>query len=66
VVKNRDREIKAWAEKLRSVEENCSMALVMGNNHYQGFAPYTANALRLELGLDDLVWDEKKQSKLEF
>jgi uncharacterized protein YecE (DUF72 family) len=66
VVKNRDKEIKAWAEKLRSIEGEASTALVMGNNHYQGFAPYTANALRLELGLSDLVWDEKKQEKLEF
>ena len=40
------------------------MALVMTNNHYQGFAPATANALRIELGLSDLVWDEKKQEKL--
>ena len=66
VVKDRSTEIKAWAEKLKKIEDECSMAIVMGNNHYQGFAPYTANALRLELGLSDLVWDEKKQRKLEF
>ena len=66
VVKDRSDSIKAWAEKLRSVEDEASMAIVMGNNHYQGFAPYTANALRLELGLSDLKWDEKKQTKLEF
>ncbi|MFB5625050.1 MAG: DUF72 domain-containing protein, partial [Nitrosopumilus sp.] len=65
VVKDRSTEIRAWAEKLRSIKDKASMALVMGNNHYQGFAPYTANALRLELGMSDLVWDEKKQSKLE-
>ena len=64
VVKNRYSEIKTWAEKLHSVEGKVSRAMIMGNNHYQGFAPYTANALRLELGLSDLVWDEKKQGKL--
>ncbi len=50
----------------KKIEDEASMALVMTNNHYQGFAPATANSLRLELGMSDLVWDEKKQTKLEF
>jgi len=66
VVLDRSDSIRAWAAKLKKIEGEASMALVMTNNHYQGFAPATANSLRLELGMSDLVWDEKKQTKLEF
>ncbi|GBF24176.1 hypothetical protein MnTg01_00514 [archaeon MnTg01] len=66
VVRDRSDSIKAWAAKLKKIEGEASMALIMTNNHYQGFAPATANSLRLELGMSDLVWDEKKQTKLEF
>jgi hypothetical protein len=38
----------------------------MTNNHLQGFGPATANSLRMQLGLEELIWDEKKQQKLEF
>ena len=38
----------------------------INSTYYQGFASATANSLRLELGMSDLVWDEKKQTKLGF
>ena len=66
VVLDRSDSIKAWVEKIKEVSDKVSSIVVATNNHYQGFAPYTANALRLELGMSDLVWDEKKQTKLEF
>ena len=66
VVLDRSDSIKAWVEKIKEVSDKVSSIVVAINNHYQGFAPYTANALRLELGMSDLVWDEKKQTKLEF
>jgi len=66
VVKDRTEQIKNWAAKLKEIENEITFGIVMSNNHYQGFAPATANSLRLELGLSDLVWDEKKQQKLEF
>jgi len=40
--------------------------MIMANNHFEGYAPSTANTLRMNLGLNELVWDEKKQKKLEF
>ncbi len=64
VVLDKGDPIRGWADKLKKIESDATLALVMTNNHYQGFAPATANALRLELGLPDLVWDEKKQEKL--
>jgi hypothetical protein len=38
--------------------------MVMTNNHFEGFGPATANSLRLNLGMDELIWEEKKQKKL--
>lgn len=66
VVRDKKEQIKKWAQKLKELDEKRTFGIVMSNNHYQGFAPATANSLRLELGLSDLVWDEKKQKKLEF
>lgn len=66
VVRDRNESIKSWADKIKKIEDKVSSIVVATNNHYQGFAPATANSLRLEFGLSDLVWDEKKQKKLEF
>ena len=66
VVRDRTQSIKNWADKIKKIRTKVSSIVVATNNHYQGFAPATANALRLELGLSDLVWDEKKQKRLEF
>ncbi len=64
VILDKSDAIQGWAEKIKKIQSEAALGLVMTNNHYQGFAPATANALRLELGLSDLVWDEKKQEKL--
>jgi len=64
VVRDKSEEIKAWAGKIKEIQEKVSSIVIATNNHYQGFAPSTANSLRLELGMTDLVWDEKKQTKL--
>jgi len=42
------------------------MAIIMANNHFEGYGPATANTLRIQLGLSELMWDEKRQAKLEF
>ena len=65
-MRDRTDSIHAWAGKIKEISDKVSRIIVATNNHYQGFAPATANALRLELGMSDLVWDEKKQQKLEF
>ena len=38
--------------------------MVMTNNHYEGFGPATANSLRMQLGMNELIWEEKKQKTL--
>ena len=58
--------ISSWAAKLESAKDKVSLALVMTNNHYQGFAPATANSIRVKLGLDELSFSDRKQATLEF
>ena len=63
VVKNKDKLITNWAKKLKVIQ-NIPQAFLMANNHYEGFGPATANSLRMQLGMRDLIWDEKKQKTL--
>jgi uncharacterized protein YecE (DUF72 family) len=63
---NRKESIQKWADKIKKLENKVALAMVMSNNHYEGFGPATANTLRMQLGLEELAWDEKKQQKLEF
>lgn len=58
-------QIKRWAEKLKEIK-NIPLAMVMANNHFEGFGPATANSLRMNLGMEELVWEEKKQKTLSF
>jgi len=62
VTKNKKDQIKNWADKLKI--QDIPLALVMTNNHYEGFGPSTANSLRLQLGMRELIWEEKKQKTL--
>ena len=64
VVRDKGEPIRNWAYKIKEIGDRAELGIVMSNNHYQGFAPATANSLSLELGLSDLVWDEKKQRKI--
>ncbi|MCV0393060.1 MAG: DUF72 domain-containing protein [Nitrosopumilus sp.] len=63
VSKDRLNMIKDWANKLKDIQD-IPLAMVMTNNHYEGFGPATANSLRMELGLRELIWEEKKQNTL--
>ena len=56
--------IQNWADKIKKLK--VESAIIMANNHFEGFGPFTANTLRMQLGLPELIWDEKKQQKLEF
>jgi hypothetical protein len=38
--------------------------MVLTNNHFEGFGPSTANSLRMQLGMRELIWEEKKQKTL--
>ncbi len=63
VSKERKEQIKNWANKLESIQD-VPLAMVMTNNHYEGFGPATANSLRMQLGMNELIWEEKKQKTL--
>ena len=61
---NRKNQIKNWAEKLKEIK-NIPFAMIMANNHFEGFGPATANSLRMNLGMRELIWEEKKQKTLQ-
>jgi uncharacterized protein YecE (DUF72 family) len=61
--KDRTEQITSWANKIKSIK-NIAFGILMANNHYEGFAPETANKLRLALGLDKVTWYDKKQRSL--
>ena len=66
VIIDRKEAIQKWADRIKKLENKVTLAMVMTNNHFEGYGPATANTLRMQLGLEELVWDEKEQQKLEF
>lgn len=60
VTKNKEKEIRRWTDKLQETK-NISHAMVMANNHFEGFGPATANSLRINLGMKKLIWEQEKQ-----
>lgn len=62
--KDRSSQMKSWIEKLRKIEHQISYAMILANNRYEGFGPGTANKLRTLLGLDSLIFADKKQRTL--
>lgn len=65
ISKNREDWIKEFASKLEEIK-GISLAMVMTNNHFEGFGPATANSLRTYLGMKELMWEEKRQKTLSF
>lgn len=63
VTKDKEELILKWAMKLKKIKD-IPLAMVMTNNHYEGFGPSTANSLRMQLGMNELIWEEKKQKTL--
>ena len=63
---DRTKLIEKWVDRIKKLENKVGVTMIMANNHFEGYAPSTANTLRMNLGLNELVWDEKKQKKLEF
>jgi uncharacterized protein YecE (DUF72 family) len=64
IQKDKSKELKIWASRVRMAEKNIQLAIVAANNHYAGFGPSTANGFRKMLGLDEVLWKEKKQASL--
>ncbi len=63
VLRDKKELIKNWAKKLQNIQD-IPLAMVMTNNHYEGFGPATANSLRMHLGMQELIWEEKRQKTL--
>ena len=56
--------IMQWAQKLDEIKNKVSLAVVMANNHFEGFSPATANKLMLAMNLGAITWHGKDQEKL--
>lgn len=61
---NRKNQIKDLADKLKETKD-IPLAMIMANNHFEGYGPATANSLRMNLGMRELIWEEKKQKTLQ-
>lgn len=64
ILKNRDQELCKWAERLSALRDRLSFAVVLANNHYEGFGPATANKMLSLLGLDTPKWGTKDQKTI--
>ncbi len=56
--------IQRWADKIESIKDKVAFAIAMANNHLEGFAPITANKLRVLLGLQYVTWKDARQRSL--
>jgi uncharacterized protein YecE (DUF72 family) len=67
IQKDRIKEMEYWASvvvKKAQKDKNLKRGFVAANNHYAGFGPGTANIFRKMLGLQEAVFEEKKQTTL--
>lgn len=65
IQKDRMSEMQRWADVVKKAEKKLRIAIVAANNHYAGFGPASANAMRTLLGQREVVWDELKQARLD-
>ena len=64
IQKDKSESIEKWAKRLDDMKNKVSLAVVMANNHFEGFSPHTANKLRLAMNLEEITWHGKDQVKL--
>jgi uncharacterized protein YecE (DUF72 family) len=73
IQKDRSKEIVEWANELlllssskatKREREALSIGIVAANNHYAGFGPATANAMRKALNLEEAAINKKEQKDL--
>jgi uncharacterized protein YecE (DUF72 family) len=64
IVRDKKETIQRWATKLNEIQNEVELAIVMINNRLEGFAPASVNTIRTLLGLEELNWDDKNQTKL--
>lgn len=65
VTSDKNKQIRNWAKKLKEIQD-IPLAMIMTNNHYEGFSPATANSLRIQLGMRELIWEKKMEKTLDF
>ena len=65
IQRDRSKELKIWASRVKMAQKKLRFAIVAANNHYAGFGPSTANSIRKLIGLDEVKWDEMKQERLD-
>ena len=65
IQKDRLKEMESWAKIVNRVKHRLPIGIVPANNHYAGFGPATANAFRRMIGLPEVIWEEKKRTRLE-
>lgn len=65
-VRDQTKTIRKWIARINDIKENkdTKIGYVLSNNHLEGFAPSSANALRAELGFEELSFQDKNQDTL--
>ena len=51
--------LEEWLQNLKNAPGSVSQVYVLMSNHFEGFAPSTANSFRKLLGLEELNWKER-------
>ncbi|MGI0018618.1 MAG: DUF72 domain-containing protein [Nitrosotalea sp.] len=64
IQKDQKESIAKWAHRLDEIKNKVSLAVIMANNHFEGFSPVTANKLRLAMNLEEITWHGKDQVML--
>jgi uncharacterized protein YecE (DUF72 family) len=59
VQKERTDTLERWRDNLLNARDTVRQAYVMMSNHFEGFAPETANRFRAIIGLEETNWKEK-------
>lgn len=64
IVRDRTGDLRVWVERLEGLRDKLSFAVILANNHYEGFGAATANKLRVIFGLEGPAWYSEKQRTL--
>lgn len=56
--------MRKWTDRIESIKDKVTLAVVMANNRFEGFAPVTANKLRALMGLQYVTWKDARQRSL--
>jgi len=65
-VRDQSKTIQKWADRLMDLQNNnrIKFSWAVLNNHLEGFAPFSANTLRVMLKMNELSFKDKKQKSV--